>query len=727
MPSPEPLGGWRAASCAPGALADPAGLDGLDWIDARVPGTAAGALRDAGRWSPGEPLDLDAEDWWFRTSFEAGPPGAGEEVVLRFGGIATVAEAFLNGEAILESGSMFHAHEVAVGALLREGRNELAIRCLALGPLLEVPRKPRARWRTKLAANGLRFHRTMLLGRMPGPAPGPQAVGPWRGVDLLRRAVALEVLDARPRLNGDQGLLEVSALLRGVGENGAPVRVAAELSGPSGEHRAELELTPGDGGIEARGTLTVLDVARWWPHTHGEPALHELRLRVETAAGDELVVGERRIGFRELAPGPAGHEVEADGLDLRVNGIPVFARGAVWTPADPVGLAPAEDELRETLERLRDAGFNVLRVPGTGAYESAAFHDLCDELGLLVWQDFMFANLDYPISEQGFRASVEREARETLAALAWRPSLAVLCGNSEVEQQVAMLGLDPELGRGELFAELLPGLVREAGAEVPYLPSAPCGGELPFRTNAGVANYFGVGGYRRPLEDARRAEVRFASECLAIANLGDRDGAGTPTISDAGVDWDFGDVRDHYLGLLHGVDPESLRREDPERYAALSREVSGEVMAAVFGEWRRAASPCGGGLVLWSRDLVPGAGWGLLDAAGRPKVALHHLRRALAPRAVWMTDEGLNGVDAHFANEAPEPLAARLRVALYRDFEQPAGEAFEELELRPGEIARRGIEALLGRFADISWSYRFGPPAQDLIVACLEGKVEGGF
>jgi beta-mannosidase len=742
MPSPEPLGGpWFAASCEPDALEGPGGLDRLEWIEARVPGTAAAALRDAGRWAPGEPIDLDAEDWWFRISFEASPAAAGEELVLHFDGIATLAEVFLNGEAILASESMFQAHEVDVGAHLREGGNELAIRCLALGPLLETPRKPRARWRTKLAANGLRFHRTMLLGRMPGPAPGPGAVGPWGGVELVRRrGEVIESLETRAKLDGNDGVLEIRASLRAPNRPfethsdpksrfGRFGEAEVVLSGASGEHRTSLEAGAGDGGVlELRGALTVPDVARWWPHTHGEPVLHDLRLTIAGGDGEELAAAERRVGFREIAAGPSeGHDAEAEGLDLQVNGIPVFARGAVWTPVDPIGLAPDEEALRTTLECLRDAGFNMLRLPGTGTYESAAFHDLCDELGLLVWQDFMFANLDYPVAEEGFRAVVEGEAREALAAVAWRPSLAVLCGNSEVEQQVAMLGLGPEIGRGELFGELLPGLAREAAAAVPYLPSAPCGGELPFRTNAGVANYFGVGGYKRPLEDARRADVRFASECLAIANLGDDDGADATAISDAGVDWDFGDVRDHYLELLHGVDPEALCGEDPERYAALSREVSGEVMAAVFGEWRRAGSASSGGLVLWSRDLAPGAGWGLLDHEGRPKVALHHLRRALAPRAVWMTDEGLNGIDIHLANDRPEAFVGRLRVACYRDFEQAAGEAIEELELGPREGLTRGVEALLGRFADVNWAYRFGPPAQNLVVASLEEGAGEGF
>jgi len=253
-----------------------------------------------------------------------------------------------------------------------------------------------------------------------------------------------------------------------------------------------------------------------------------------------------------------------------------------------------------------------------------------------------------------------------------------------------------------------------------------------------VANYYGVGGYRRPLEDARRAEVRFAAECLAFSNVPDESAieemlpdapgglavhhprwkAGVPR--DAGSGWDFEDVRDHYLALLFDVDPGELRRVDHDRYLELSRAVTGEVMAEVFGEWRRAASPCGGGLVLWLRDLVPGAGWGVIDHRGEPKVAYHHLRRALAPVAIWTTDEGLGGVHVHAANDRPDALAARLRIALYRDSEQNTDGVEKLVELPPHSVRHWDLEALLGRFADASWAYRFGPPQQDLIVVSLE-------
>jgi beta-mannosidase len=363
-------------------------------------------------------------------------------------------------------------------------------------------------------------------------------------------------------------------------------------------------------------------------------------------------------------------------------------------------------------------------VPGTACYESRAFYDLCDELGILLWQDFMFANLDYPDRDEAFMGAVRAEAQGLLSEIGGRPSLAVLCGSSEVAQQAAMMGLDPTQTGGPLYEALLPALIAEARVDAVYVPSTPWGGELPFRTDRGVANYYGVGAYLRPLSDARLAGVRFAGECLAFANVPDEEAladlghppvhdprwkAGVPR--DAGAGWDFDDVRDHYLPLLYGADPRALRYADPERYLELSRHVSGELMAEVFGELRRPGSPCGGALVLWLTDLVAGAGWGVLDHRHEPKVAYHYLRRALAPRAVWSTDEGLGGIDVHIANDAAEPLSAVLRVSAYADLERPVEEIAQPLELAPHSRHTVGVESMLGRFIDVSFAYRFGPPA----------------
>ena len=734
--------GWEAAPSEPGACADAGDLGQLRWSRAAVPGTAADVLRgdDVGRWNLAMPA-LDEQDWWFRRRLDVAPLAAGEEVSLVFEGLATVAEVYLNGERILDSDSMFAVSEVDVGALLG-AENELAICFRALAPLLAVSRRPRARWRTRLVADGgLRFFRTMLIGRAPGFAPGPAVVGPWRPVRLeRRRALVVTQLELRPRVLDGAGVLAVVARLRPLGAP-APERLLVELGGPGGPWRGELELTEVAAGspggrreLEARGEVRVDDVALWWPHTHGEATLYTVALLASSGAGN-LVLDCGRVGFRQLA---GGERLEADGLQLTVNGVPVFVRGAVWTPLEATGPVPSAATLRMLLESLRAAGMNMVRIPGTAAYESVAFHDLCDELGILVWQDFMFANLDYPAADPVFLDTVRREVLQVLGEIGGRPSLAVLCGSSEIAQQVAMLGLDPDLAGGPLFGDLLPGLVGDAALDAVYVPSAPWGGELPFRPDRGVANYYGVGGYRRPLEDARRSGVRFAAECLAFANVPDqptldeladaepgalavhdpRWKAGVPR--DVGSGWDFDDVRDHYLGLLYELDPSELRRSDPERYLELSRELSGEVMAEVFGEWRRGGSSSGGGLVLWLRDLRPGAGWGLLDHRGRPKVAYHHLRRVLAPLAVWSTDEGLSGITVHAANDGPEAVRARLRVALYSDQEVRVDEVIRELELTAHGACAHDVEALLGRFVDVSWAYRFGPPAQDVVVFSLE-------
>jgi beta-mannosidase len=743
---------WQAARSPSELDGQASELDALEWLPAKVPGTAAGVLRDAGRWQLGQEHDFDAEDWWFRTSFQAPALAAGEQAHLCFDGIATAAEVHLNGQLVLNSDSMFAAHTLDVSGRLGE-HNQLTIRCRALAPLLSVRRRPRARWRTRLVYDGnLRFFRTMLLGRCPGIAPGPAAVGPWRAVRLeLRRQLDVEQLTLSPRISGSDGVLSVHARVHTL-DGAVPDGARVELRGPGASHSAQLEIELSEAAHGAQtparltlsGELLVPDVARWWPHTHGEPSLYDVRLLL--GGGERaLELDAGRIGFRELSfaggeglEPAARHDVERDGLRLHVNGVPVFARGAVWTPIDPVALSPSEPELRAELERVRDAGMNMVRLPGTAAYETRAFHDLCDELGILVWQDMMFANLDYPLADEHFRETVERELAQVLDQLSGRPSVVVVCGNSEVEQQAAMMGQPVALARGELFGELLPERVRASGADCLYIPSAPCGGDVPFRTDSGVGTYYGVGCYRLGLEDVRRAQVRFAAECLALSHVpceqtvaaifpdaperlvGHHPAwkAGIPR--ENGADWDFEDVRDHYLSQLYGVDAAELRWVDNARYLELSRALTGELLAEAFGEWRRDGSPCGGALVLWLRDLLPGAGWGLVDRDGIPKPALRRLGRTLAPVAVWTLDERLGGVVAHVANDRPEPLSASLRVAVYREREHLVEQARTPVELGAHGHGSWNVEQVLGHFLDVGWTYRFAPPALDTIVVSLE-------
>lgn len=656
------------------------------WIAAPVPGTAAEALRAAGQWDEANPTPLHDKDVWYRARFE----GSGRRV-LRFEGLATIAEVWLNGARILESDNMFLSHDVDV---VLAGQNELVIAFRSLDRALEG-RKGRARWRTRIVENNaLRLVRTTLLGHMTGWQPAIHAVGPWRPITF---AVGARDVALRATLEGDDGILQVS-----LGFDG-------EASVIVGEHSAPLARRD-DGRLE--GTLRLPNVEKWWPQTHGTPALHEVKVRI---GGGEIVVG--RTGFRSIA---VDRDTDGKGFALVVNGVKIFARGACWSAADLVSLAGDRARLAPWLTLARDAHMNMIRVGGTMTYESEDFFALCDELGLLVWHDFMFANMDYPVADAAFRASVEQEAAQFLTRTQRHPSLAVLCGGSEVAQQVSMMGLPPALWTGPLYEEILPAAVAALRPDVPYVPHSPGGGDLPFATNSGISHYYGVGAYLRPLEDARRANVRFTSECLAFANVPAAASPGVPWDAaekwkaaiprDRGTDWDFEDVTDHYVRLFYGAEAKG-------RY--LARAAAVEAIEVTIAEWRRSGSSCHGALIWMLRDFVPGAGWGVIDAAGLPKLAWHALRRAFRPVQVALTDEGLNGLGIHLINDTAEAVRTKLSLRCFQNGETVVMRREREVELLPRSSVTLSSAELIGSFFDITWVYHFGPPPLDATLVAL--------
>ena len=282
-----------------------------------------------------------------------------------------------------------------------------------------------------------------------------------------------------------------------------------------------------------------------------------------------------------------------------------------------VSLSATRGDYARILGQVRDAGMNMLRVGGTMVYESDDFLDLCDQFGILVWQDLMFANMDYPDGDEAFVAGVTTELKQQLERLLPRASVAVICGNSEVEQQAAMWGAPRERWQPRLFHEIVPALLAELSCGVPYWPSSAHGGAFPHQPNHGTTSYYGVGAYLRPLEDARRSEVRFATETLGFANVPeDATLAAMPgglglrvhhpgwklrAPRDLGAGWDFDDVRDFYLKTLFDVDPVQLRYADHDRYLRLSRVVTGEVMASSSANGVAPAHPA---MARWSGFCV---------------------------------------------------------------------------------------------------------------------------
>lgn len=724
-------GGWDFCEIpAAQELADTA-LERVEWRAASVPGTVAGALRDAGALATQG--DLDARAFLFRRRFSVGP-GDHPSAMLVFDGLATIADVWLNGALLLRTRNMHRQHVASTNSLLR-AENELIVHFRPLESELERKR-PRGRWTVRMAKHrNLRFLRTSLLGRMHGWGGRHPAVGPWRGVRLLHAPrVVLERLRIVPSIEGSDGTLMVSIAGRAsLGQFPSALKVCVE------DREFTMPVAREGERFRIDSLLRIPGVEAWWTHDLGVPRRYPVTLSLHAGQDTIADFGVKHVGFRKLEV-PASESKEA--FSVRLNGRDVFCRGACWTPWDPVGFRADREETRRALSLVREAGFNMLRVSAPFCYETDTFYETCDELGIMVWQDFMFARFDYPEEDPEFLDEVRAEAEQLLSRVHHRPSLAVFCGNSEVEQQAAMYGLEPYAGRTPLFVHVLAEIVQRWRPGAPYVSSSPTGGALPFHVNAGVAHYFGVGAYLRPLSDARESGVRFASECLAFSNvpedagLADVFGGDAPVVHaarykegvprDAGAGWDFSDVTDHYVEQLFGTHVRGLRQFDPKRYLSLARVAPGELMSRVVGIWRAQGSGCGGALVWLWKDLEPGAGWGLVDSAGRPKAAYWLLRRACLPRALWFTDEGLNGLRLHLHNDLAQQFAGRIRVRLLRaDGLQVAG-AEQTVEVDGRAAMTIAVDALLGRFADSAWAYRFGEAGHVVVLGELcdmDGRV----
>jgi beta-mannosidase len=690
---------------------------------------AAAAMRELGQWSiDGPPRRFDAEDWWYRINFDAGHYRKAARTVLGFDGLATIAHVWLNGKELLSSSNMFASHQVDVGSLLKDGGNDLLIYFPALDSALSLPRK-RPRWRTPMAAHQqLRWFRTTLLGRTPGWSPPAAVVGPWKDV-WLQHCSLPEVNGLRidAQVKGSAGMVKCELKLEAAaGQEIETVLLELERGGKS--HTQILQ------GHEASGfscVMVIQDVDLWWPHTHGEPALYNASLKIIVHGVEhELVAKLGKIGFRTIVLDAADGD-----FSLHVNGVRIFCRGACWTPLDAVTLRSSPGQCGSAVVQARAAGMNMLRVAGTMVYEEDHFYEACDEQGVLVWQDFMFANMDYPGEDAEFSATVRLEARQQLLRLQTSACLAVLCGNSECEQQASMWGTPREQWQPALFNDTLAQLCADLVPGVPYWPSSAHGGSFPHQANAGTTSYYGVGAYLRPLDDARRAGLRFATECLAFANVPapsaiermpgglagrvHHPGWKERSPRDLGAGWDFDDVRDHYLGLVFNIDPVKLRYSDHERYLTLSRMATGEVMAASFAEWRRPGSSCHGAMILMLRDLWAGAGWGLVDDAGVPKACYHYLKQVLQPVSVLLSDEGVSGLFLHIVNERAEEKRVEIEVAAWRDGDVRV--AFGEKSLTVPARGSRSMACLdlLGHFVDLNNAYRFGPMSCDVVAVTL--------
>ncbi|HWE64549.1 MAG TPA: glycoside hydrolase family 2 protein [Chloroflexota bacterium] len=673
-------------------------FDDSTWIDVPVPGDVHRALIAAGRIA--DPYYdrneescawMEEREWWYRLRFDGpGEPLRDDERLrLVFHSLDTYATIWLNGVELGRHANMFTPAVFDVTGRVRPGANTLAL--LFDRPLdhtqalAEV--EPWGRNPERIPMRKAQFGYGWDWGpRLP-------TIGIGQPVELKReQRAALDGVHIATLRIEDEGRSAVVV-----------VRVEAEAFATALPLIAQVQLLAPDEATVASGTVTLagdgsrragilhLTVAQprlWWTHDLGAPARYTARVTLDEA-GTTLDRAELLVGIRtlELDQSPDQEERGTRFFRFVLNGIPLFAKGANWIPADSfVGAIPA-GQYTMLLQAARDGRMNMLRVWGGGIYEHDVFYDECDRLGLLVWQDFMFACAPYPESNREFTDEVAAEARYQVRRLRNHPCLALWCGNNENQWLHDMRYWDrPDYAvPGTLFYErILPAAVAQEDGYTPYWPGSPYGGDDYNSEHDGDTHNWNVwhGNYpRRFGEQPRRVNTpesvsftRYAEDMgRFISEFGMHAAPVLRTLRTVipdeqlyhhspSMDWHNKDnPKNKGDNLMLGVTglPDSL-----EEYIDFSMIAQAEGLKFGVEHFRRRMPHCSGTLVWQLNDCWPVLSWSVLDYYGVGKAGYFYLRRAYAPVMASFKALPAGGIELWITNDTGTTVEDSVTVQL---------------------------------------------------------------
>jgi beta-mannosidase len=518
--------GWQFRQHDPGCSLEDNWTAANGWLPATVPGVVHSDLLSLGK-IPDPFLEMNETEvqwvgecnWLYlgRFTWSSDDLREEDEAALCFGGLDTFATVWLNGRRILVSDNMFLPHRVPVQEYLRPGENELRIlfeSALSKGRSLQAELGETAVWNgdsSRVYVRKAQYHYGWDWG------PTLLTAGPWRPVWLEVSPARISRLYAPVEL--DETLTRAHLPVEIVVESSHRIPGAAvELTvyGPGGQvaTRASVPLT--DSALVH--SLTLENPELWWPNGYGSQPLYRLLVTL-LSDGEIIDTQEQRLGIRRLRLVQDEIQGEAGGsFRFEVNNIPIFCGGANWIPADMLLPRVTPDRYRAYLQRAAKAHMQMIRVWGGGIYEAESFYDICDELGLLVWQDFLFACGIYP-GHPAFLESVRAEAEAAVERLRYHPCLALWCGNNEDYSLASHLGLpvSGELTQSfparAIYEELLPEICGRLDPARPYWPGSPydaSGGEDPREGDQHVWNIWNQA--MDPYQEYPRYGGRFVSE-----------------------------------------------------------------------------------------------------------------------------------------------------------------------------------------------------------------------
>lgn len=626
-----------------------------DWISAQVPGCihtdllAAGKIPDPFFRENEEKVQWVGEaNWTYRRSFQVPEELLKHDrVLLRCDGLDTLATVKVNGQELGKPNNMFRFWEFDVKNIVKVGENTIEVQFDSPLPYMKKREAERAlyEWSGSHEPLGRAYVRKEPCNFGWDWGPVLITCGIWRNIGLLAFDHA--------RIEDVLILQDHSA----TGKVGVQVEVNAEVVG-SAPLKAYFEILDGDQKVasssaslasgSAQTALAIHDPKLWWPVGMGEQPLYEVRVELRNDKGEVVDRTARRIGLRTLNLLPPDDE---NPLRFEANGVPFFAKGSNWIPADAFANRVTPEILRRYVADAVAVNMNALRFWGGGYYEEQALFDACDEMGICVWLDFKFACSAYPAFDDAFMQNVKVEAQEQLRRLRHHPCIAVWCGNNEISLMTKDQWSDQSMGRADydkLFKQLIGGEVRQLAPQANYVSGSPDCGDVhywevwhgpklfeSYRTLNGFMSEFGFQSFPEPKTvDAFTDTDDRSSVMSPVMQWHQRSaGAGNKQITDT--------------TLKYFKQP-----KDFENTLWVSQILQGYGIKIGAEHWRR-SMPKSMGCLYWQyNDCWPVVSWSSVDYFGRWK-ALHYMaRRFYAPILVSaLEDKDKGTMEIHVTSD----------------------------------------------------------------------------
>lgn len=683
-----------------------AGHRSLESVDMQIPGTVLSGLLAAGKIKdPFYRTNEDAtralfwKDYVFTRTFDVDEELlAQQHIVLVCEGLDTLAEISINGTFLAKTDNMHRTWKFQAKKLLHPGKNEIQIVFRSVLRFIEDYPYEAHKKINYIPCGSMKGNQLLRKAHsMFGWDWGPQTIdaGIFRDIYLQGYSHA-RIEDIRIHQQHAKNVSVQTSIT--LSESVPGQKLCMELSEDGADKPLQTKLCKTNADGVAAVDFVIENPKLWWPNDYGDQPLYIVRTTLLDEDGTSLESITRRIGLRTLT---ISQEKDEWGNEFAfcVNGVKIFTRGGNYIPDDCLYTRITEKKLDYILESCRRAHFNCVRVWGGGYYPSDAFYDLCDEKGLIVWQDLMYACNVYDVTD-AFAENCRQETYDNVRRLRHHASLGLWCGNNEIESAWDHWGdfqkETPYLRADyiRLFEEVLPKAVQEADGETFYWHSSPSSGgcfDNPDDANRGDTHYWDVWHGQKPFTDYRKYFFRFCSE------FGFQSFPCAKTVNSFTLEDDrniFSRVMESHQkndaanGKMLYYLSENLRYpKDLTHLLYASQVLQGMAIKYGVDHWRRNRGRCMGTLYWQINDDWPAPSWSSIDYFGRWK-ALHYMaQKFYAPHAVSMTLED-HRCHVYFSNESFETTEYSLTLSI-RDL---SGNVLETYETKGNSPAFSAIE-----------------------------------